>query len=259
MSDATAAITLSAALIAGVAGSGHCLVMCGGLAGALGMRSRTNPSALRDAWIYHCGRLGGYGLAGALFGLIGTTIQSTLNLPLLAAAARICAGVLLILAALRILFGWNLLSWIERAGARYWKALQPIARRAAHGSGVGRSLTLGLLWGWLPCGLVYSMLLFAALSGEPLRGAAIMVAFGLGTTPAMLTSSTFAAEFAHWMRRRGARRLSGALLLLFGSWLAWAAVPPPHHEHAIGGHSTQLHDRAPSADPAHAGHPGTDN
>jgi sulfite exporter TauE/SafE len=241
MSDASSLIGLSAALVAGAVGSVHCLAMCGGLAGALGMRSRNAPAAaLRDAWLYHCGRLGGYGLAGALFGLLGATLVSTVNLPLLAAIARVGAGVLLVLAALKILFGWNLLASIERAGAQYWKALQPVARRAMSASGVTRSLLVGLLWGWLPCGMVYSMLAFAALSGGPLRGAGIMVAFGLGTMPAMLASSAFAARLGQWIRQRGTRRLGGVLLLLFGCWIASSAIPSPHHNHHLG-------ERPPSA------------
>jgi sulfite exporter TauE/SafE len=232
MSDTTAVISLSAALLAGAVGSVHCVAMCGGLAGALGMRSRSTPSrALNDALLYHFGRLGGYGLAGALFGWLGASLLSTLNLPLLASVARIGAGVLLILAALKVLCGWNLLSFIERVGAQYWKALQPVARRAMNAPGATRSLIVGLLWGWLPCGLVYSMLMFAALSGHALRGGAIMVAFGLGTLPAMLTSSAFAARLGQWMRQRGTRRLAGALLLLFGCWIAWSAIPSPQHSH----------------------------
>lgn len=230
MSDASAVISLSAAFVAGAAGSVHCLAMCGGLAAALGMRSRSSGSkALRDAWLYHCGRLGGYGLAGALFGLLGATLLATVNLPLLATVARTGAGALLVMAALKILLGWNLLTSIEYAGARYWRALQPIAQRALQTSGVTRSLIVGLLWGWLPCGLVYSMLMFAALSGDSAHGAGIMVAFGLGTMPTMLTSSAFAARLGTWVRQRGIRQLGGALLLLFGCWIVWSALPSPHH------------------------------
>ena len=79
--------------------------------------------------------------------------------------------------------------------------------------------------------LVYSMLVFAALSGEWLRGAGIMVAFGLGTMPAMLTSSVFAVRLGQWIRRRATRQLGGVLLLLFGCWIAWSAMPSTHHDH----------------------------
>lgn len=235
MTDITGVVTLSAAFMAGIAGSAHCVLMCGGLAGALSMRSRTVASARgawRDAALYHIGRVGGYTTAGALFGLFGATLQSAVNLPLFATVARLAAGLLVMLAAVRVLFGLNALAWIERLGARFWKLVQPIARQAVTSRAPGRSLLIGLLWGWLPCGLVYSVLLLAALAGSSARGGGIMLAFGLGTMPAMLTSSVFAVRLSDWTRRRATRQLGGALLLLFGFWMAWAAIPTEHHHHA---------------------------
>lgn len=234
MTDVTAAVTLSAAFMAGIAGSAHCILMCGGLAGALSMRSRSVApagTAWRDASLYHIGRVGGYATAGALFGLFGATLQSAVNLPLLATSARLAAGLLVILVAVRVLFGLNALAGIERLGARFWKLVQPLAKQAASSPGSGRSLLLGLLWGWLPCGLVYSVLLLAALTGSAARGAGIMLAFGLGTMPAMLTSSACAARLSDWTRRRATRQLGGALLLIFGVWMAWAAIPTEHRHH----------------------------
>lgn len=214
------------------------------------MRARTAPgTALRDAWLYHCGRLAGYGLVGALFGFVGATLLSVVDLPLLAAIARVGAGVLLILTALKVLMGWNLLGAIEQIGARYWKALQPVARRAVSTSGATRSLLVGLLWGWMPCGLVYSMLVFAALSGAGLRGTGIMVAFGLGTMPAMLTSSAFAARLGSCTRQRSPRQLGGVLLLLFGCWIAWSAMPSSHHQQRS--HTAMSAESASTAARAH--------
>lgn len=240
MPDSSTTIALSAALIAGIAGSVHCFAMCGGVAGALSMRTRIatagSRSVLRDACLYQSGRLGGYALAGASFGLLGTTLQSSVDLPGLAALVRLAGGVLVMLVAIRLLGGWNGLAWTERLGARLWKNLHPLMRRAASGRGAGRSVLLGLLWGWLPCGLVYSMLLFAALSGDAFRGAAIMLAFGVGTLPSMLASSVFASQLNRLLSRHGARQLSGAVLLAFGLWLAWAGLASRqavHHHHQV--------------------------
>lgn len=243
MFDGASAITLSAALIAGLAGSAHCVVMCGGVAGALSMRTRTVISsrrdALRDASLYHAGRLGGYAVVGAVFGFAGVALRSVLDVPLFVAVARMGAALLLILVAARILLGWNTLGGIERLGARFWRTLQPLVRRAASTRSSARSLLLGFLWGWLPCGLVYSMLLFAALSGDALTGAAIMLAFGIGTLPAMLASSLFASRIASGLRRHATRQVVGALLLAFGVWLGWAAMPSARHlDHD---HSTMVH------------------
>lgn len=242
MTDAADAITLSAALIAGIAGSAHCFAMCGGLAGALSMRvgaANGALSALRDASLYQLGRVTGYTVAGAIVGTLGNAIQAATNISKVASTMRFAAGVLVILVAMRVLSGWNALVWLERLGARFWKAIHPMVNRAAKERGMSRSLLLGLLWGWLPCGLVYSMLLFSALSGDAAHGAAIMLAFGMGTLPAMLASSVLAAQLNSWLKRHGTRQLSGALLLVFGIWLAWAAFPTPHsashaeHIHAL--------------------------
>ena len=232
MTDAASTITLSAALLAGIAGSAHCLVMCGGLSGALSMRGRRS-----DAWLYHAGRLSGYTTAGAVFGLFGASLQAAVNLPMLAALARVAAGVLVILIAVRVLFGFNALPWVERLGARFWRLVQPLARQAANSPRRARSLLLGLLWGWLPCGLVYSVLLLAALSGDAVRGAGTMLAFGIGTLPVMLTASVLSARFSRGLATRGGKRLSGAILFVFGVWLAWAGLPSqPHATHHADAH-----------------------
>jgi sulfite exporter TauE/SafE len=241
MTDAASTIALSAALIAGISGSAHCFAMCGGLAGALSMRTRSSAAkasaAMREALLHQIGRMSGYASAGALFGWVGGALQSWLDLPRMAAILRLAGGALIVLVAMRLLSGWNLLAWPERIGARLWRKLQPLTRLAANRQGASRSLLLGLLWGWLPCGLVYSMLVFATLSGDALRGAAIMLAFGAGTLPAMWTSSVFASQLTRVLQKHGARRLSGALLLVFGIWLGWAALPSLHqhsHQHVHG-------------------------
>jgi sulfite exporter TauE/SafE len=234
-------ITGSAALIAGLAGSVHCVAMCGGLAGALGMRRSACPgswrASIRDAGLHHAGRLAGYSLAGALFGWLGVTLQTVVNLPLLTVITRVAAGILLVLVAARILFGWNTLAGIERLGAHFWRSIRPLAGRAASSRSSAGSFLLGLLWGWLPCGLVYSMLLFAAMSGHAVSGAGIMLAFGLGTLPAMLASSVLSSHIARRLSQPGTRQAIGALLLVFGIWLGVAAVVAG--DHADPGHVHQ--------------------
>jgi uncharacterized protein len=237
MADPTAAITLSAAALAGIAGSGHCFGMCGGLAGALALRTRSqegSAAALRRALLHHIGRLGGYALAGAACGFFGASLGAALDLPRLAVFLRVASAVTLMLIALRILFGWNAFVWLERLGARFWRKLQPLARRAGGNDDAGHALLLGLLWGWLPCGLVYSMLLFSILTGEAARGAAVMAAFGLGTLPSMLASSMIFAQLHQHLRRHWPRAITGILLLVFAAWLAWTSLPsqPGGHHHA---------------------------
>jgi hypothetical protein len=151
------------------------------------------------------------------------------NLPLLSVVTRMAAGGLLVLVAARILFGWNTLAILERLGVHFWRSIRPLVGRAASSSSSAGNLVLGFLWGWLPCGLVYSMLLFAAMSGNAVRGAGIMLAFGAGTLPAMLASSMLASRIAHALSRPATRQAIGALLLLFGIWLGWAGVVAGDH------------------------------
>ncbi|HEX7012771.1 MAG TPA: sulfite exporter TauE/SafE family protein [Steroidobacteraceae bacterium] len=234
MTEAGPALTLSAAFLAGLAGSGHCFAMCGGFAAAIGMRAQAaSGRALFSAAIYHAGRLSGYAVAGALAGLLGSTLQR-LPLPGIAMALRVASGALLVLLGLRLLLAHNGLRWIEGLGARFWRLLQPLARFASTGNEKWRGALLGFLWGWLPCGLVYSTLLFAALNGRAAGGAGIMLAFGLGTLPSMLTSTLLASKVLHWSRQRGLRLAFGSLLIACGvalSVLALGPSPPAHHMH----------------------------
>jgi sulfite exporter TauE/SafE len=231
MSDA---ISLWAALLAGVAASGHCFAMCGGMAGALGQRarhqSRDSTSLLMHTSLYHCGRIGGYAIAGALCGLFGSTVNALLNLGRLGAALRIASGILMLLIAARIVIRWNGLAWLERQGAKFWAHIQPLATRQLSGTHSFNAVTVGFLWGWLPCGLVYSMLLFATTSANGLQGASIMIAFGIGTLPSMLTSSLFAAKLQSLLKHNVARLLSGIALACFGFWMIVAAIQHSGHD-----------------------------
>lgn len=225
-------LSVAAAFVAGVAGSMHCLAMCGGLAGAFGMRARATGGGARQAFmhaaLYQLGRLSSYALAGALCGVFGGLLLRFMDLAGLTLWLRIVAGLLLVLLGLQLALGWRLLAPVEAVGARLWRRLSPLLRRLP-GSGAWQALLTGALWGWLPCGLVYSMLLLGALGGSAMRGALIMLAFGVGTLPSMLSSSLLAAQLSRAAAQQGLRAVAGTLLILFGVWTAWAALS--HHGH----------------------------
>lgn len=229
-------LDVAAAFVAGVAGSAHCFGMCGGMAGALGLRARMRSAspagAFAHASLYHVGRLSGYALTGALVGANSATLQGLIDLGALGAMLRIASGLLLLLVAVRVMSRWNPLSLLERVGARFWSLLAPLRSRSG-GSGAGSALMLGMLWGWLPCGLVYSMLAFAALSGNATRGAAILLAFGLGTLPGMLTGTLLASQLQRLLGHGWPRYAGGLLIAAFALWTL--ALPVLHiataHEH----------------------------
>jgi uncharacterized protein len=225
-------ISLTAALIAGIVGSTHCLAMCGGFAGALGMRARANgknaAAAFSQALATQLGRISSYAIAGALAGGVGAAIDALMELVRVAQALRVISGLLLIAIAIRVAFAWNLLASIERFGARLWSHLAPLTLRATRTEQIGVSFLLGAAWGWLPCGLVYSILLYAAFSGKAAQGAAIMSAFGLGTLPAMLGSGVFAGQVARLCKTRTTRWIAAGVLASFGAISIIAVFPTVH-------------------------------
>ena len=226
--------SLSAALLAGLLGSAHCLGMCAGISGLFGVSAevRSLRRQLPMAVAYNSGRVLTYALLGAIVaGFGGALVDSR---PTLARPILLITGTVITLIGLQVAFNWRLLNPVERMGAVLWRKLAPIARHFVPVTSVPRALGLGLLWGWLPCGLVYSVLLIAATSVAPVDGAAIMVAFGIGTMPAMVMTGLGAAQMSQLLRSRGTRLGFGLLIIILGvltiampvsNWLA----PAPHH------------------------------
>lgn len=210
-----------ALFLVGLLGGTHCIGMCGGIVGAL---SLGGPPRFSLHLAYNGGRLASYAVAGALAGALGglgLTLAGQLPLRL---ALYLLANLMLIAMGLYLLGVTRALAFTERAGQHLWRRLQPLSRRFLPARSVAQALPLGLLWGWLPCGLVYSALASALTSGSALRGAGLMLAFGLGTLPNLLLAGLFAARLRDYAARRGVRLATGLLVLGFGVWGLFAAV-----------------------------------
>jgi sulfite exporter TauE/SafE len=151
--------------------------------------------------------------------VLGKTLVS--GIPNIAASVRFASGVLIILVGLQLAFGWRILAPLESAGAKVWNRIAPAAKGLVPVESVAQAIGLGLIWGWLPCGLVYSVLLLAATTAEPTSGGLVMVAFGLGTMPAMIATGISASKLAQFMN--GKRFGAGLLIVLLG--LATIAMP----------------------------------
>lgn len=229
-------VAMSAALVAGLIGSAHCFGMCGGIAGAMGMAAAQN--GVRggrlglQATLYNVGRITSYVVAGIIVGLLGSALGDMIDLPSWSLWLRGITGLVLVLLGLQIAFGWRLLTFLERGGARLWRRLSPLAGRLLGKRGAINALGLGMLWGWLPCGLSYSMLLVAATTGTAVGGGAIMLAFGLGTLPSMIGASYAGGRIGGLPGGRRTRVIAGLLIALMGIWTA--AVPMRHI--GSGGH-----------------------
>lgn len=226
---------LLSAVVLGLLGGGHCLGMCGGLMGALTMAIPVEQRGRRLQLLlaYNLGRILSYGCAGLLLGLGGWALA---NSPA-AMALRIVAGLLLVCMGLYLGGWWSGLTRIEALGRGLWRYLQPLAKRLLPVTSLPRALLLGALWGWLPCGLVYSTLLWAASQGSALDSALLMLAFGLGTLPVLIASGLAAQRLNQLLRQRSVRMAGGLLVIIFGLW----TLPGPHQAWLMGhaSHSMQ--------------------
>jgi uncharacterized protein len=223
----TGMLTIGAAFLLGLAGSGHCLAMCGGVTAALGLattrdaRGRPRPVLLLACQV---GRIVSYSLAGLLFaGALGGVI-ALLDVDSVRRALRVLAALALLFAAL-VAFGY-LGNSGSRFGQALWRKLAPLGRRFLPIDSLPRACAFGMLWGWMPCGFVYSVLLIATLQQSAAQGAITMAAFGLGTLPGLFLTALASRRFLALTATLAARRLAGSVLVisaivtLLGPWLA---------------------------------------
>ena len=208
-------LLLTSAALAGLLGGVHCAAMCGGIVSVV-----CAGSAARLPWsralAYNFGRIASYAVAGALAGGVGQAALAWRGEVVLRQTLMTAAGVSLLVLAL-FLAGWTpLVRAIEGAGGMLWRRLQPYARLVLPANSAPRALGLGLLWGWLPCGMVYAVLLTAAATGSIADGALVMAAFGLGTLPNLLAIAAFAQRVQVYARRMAVRYAAAAIIAAFG-------------------------------------------
>lgn len=216
---------LAAAATLGFAGSAHCVGMCGGIAAAGGTGSNVLQGIL-----FNLGRLAGYALLGGGVGALVGAALGGLPVRPFAIGLRLLAALLMLLLGIALLTGRDLLS-LERLGAAVWRRLRPLAGRSLALPGGFRLAVLGVLWGFLPCGLVYSAISLAAAAGSAAAGSLAMLAFGLGTLPAMLAVTLAGSAVTRRFAGLRTRRLAGLLMIGFAIWTAFGFLgphPPGH-------------------------------
>lgn len=213
-------LSYPSAFLIGLLGSTHCLGMCGGISASLSMALPVGRGfRMRQTLLllaFNLGRIGSYALIAALVALVSTTAarqSQTVGLLLMT-----LAGLLLIFMGLSMGQWWQGIRFVEKVGAPIWRWLSPFTKGLLPIHHSWQALALGSLWGWLPCGLVYSTLGWAALQPTVPSAALTMVFFGLGTLPSMLATG-YAANWIRGLKsNQGFRKLSGVLLILFGLW-----------------------------------------
>lgn len=203
-----------ALFIVGLLGAGHCAGMCGGIVGALSLQGPQGGGVSVVVHLaYNLGRIASYVAAGLVAGALG---QAAGDLMALQHGLYLFASLMLVALGLYLLGMTQSLAWLERGGQGVWKRIQPLTSRFLPVRGVAQALPLGLLWGWLPCGLVYSALTTALAAGSAGKGALLMLAFGLGTLPNLLLAGLLLARFRRFAQARATRVLSGLLVLGYG-------------------------------------------
>ncbi len=217
----------AAALGIGLAGAGHCLGMCGGIAAALSLGQGAGPGM---TFAYHGGRIASYAALGGALGFIAGSI----NIAAWTLGLRYLAALLLIAMGLAIADWWRGISLLERAGAKLWAPVQRLSSGLLPLKKPSQAALLGLCWGLMPCGLIYSSLAWAATAQNATTSAIMMFVFGLGTLPAMLATSLGADHLQTFLRRRGLKILIALMLMGAGCWTIYQSAA--HAGHA--GHGT---------------------
>ena len=230
----TGDVTLLSAFLVGLLGSTHCLGMCGGIVSALtfGLREdlRRSPWTLAPYLLaYNAGRIGSYVVAGTIVGAVGAGALGVMPSNTTRWAVKFVTGGFMVALGLNLAGWWPGLQILEKWGAPVWKRIEPLGHRLLPVNHPLKALAFGLVWGWLPCGMVYAMFAWALASGSAGQGAALMLAFGLGTLPMLLAIGVTAEWLKQFVRQPWIRRGAGLSILIFGLYTILASAG--HHAH----------------------------
>ena len=222
-------ISYLAALAVGFLGGVHCVGMCGGIVGAL---SFGLPDEKRDRirhnlpflLLYNLGRLSSYSLVGAIVGGLGAMTIDLLVVHQAQLYLQLTAGLFMLLLGLYLSGWWRVLIRVEQMGQGIWHRLEPYGRRLLPVRHYRQAFMLGVIWGWLPCGLVYSVVIWTLFSGSASTGALLMLSFGVGTLPNLLAMGVFATVLQKWVQQQWVRQLSGVVVMAMGCFMLWQAA-----------------------------------
>ena len=210
------------ALLIGLAGSVHCVGMCGGIVGAFSFILPKDQNPWAYMLSYNLGRITSYAIAGALTGWLGNLVTTQVSMGF--SILNLLSGLFLLLLALYIGGWWRVLVHLESLGRLLWNRISPIAKHFLPFRSPLQAFPYGVVWGWLPCGLVYSTLTWSLASGSPLDGALVMVFFGMGTLPALLTLSGSGNALKTFLSNSRVRKWVALSLLIFALIFIYQAI-----------------------------------
>ena len=213
-------LLLITAFLLGFLGSPHCAGMCGGIIGVLHNATaelgNSKKQQIGYSLAFNGGRLFSYAVAGMIAATLGSSLIALIGAQRSHAVMQMTAGGFMLVLGLSISGWWSGLNRIESFGYKFWRRLQPLTRHFIPIRGRTQALLLGTLWGWLPCGLVYSALVLVLASGNALQGGLTMLAFGLGTLPMMALIGLSADKISRWRTNSTIRSVMGGVIMLFG-------------------------------------------
>ncbi|MGB1238253.1 MAG: sulfite exporter TauE/SafE family protein [Pseudomonadales bacterium] len=215
-------LSLTSAFLLGILGSAHCMGMCGGIASSVAMTDDNRTLKLLG---YNLGRISSYAIAGAIIGALDVLIRYGD----FAVYLRLFAAFMLIAMGLYIAQWWKGLVLVERLGHKLWRYISPAAGKLLPVTNLPRALALGFFWGWLPCGLVYSTLIWSAAANSSEQSALLMLFFGLGTLPSMMTTSLLAQQLRALLSKKLSQSIAGIAIIAMGlysvPWQAFITLP----------------------------------
>ncbi len=226
-------LSFGAAIVVGLLGSSHCIGMCGGIVAALNVGVSENINQRpRSLFIYHLGyntgRIISYVLVGLLAGTLGAGLA---RLGVSPVAGKLLAAAFMIALGLYLANWWRGLVVLEKMGFRLWRHIQPLGQRLFPIQNPLQALLLGLLWGWLPCGLVYSVVAWSLTTGDAFAGAKLMLGFGIGTLPALLIAGNALNYFRNWVKSPLLRTSAGIMVIAFGLYSGYTGLTQLQRHH----------------------------
>ncbi|HHC74320.1 MAG TPA: sulfite exporter TauE/SafE family protein [Thiothrix sp.] len=216
-----------AVFLVGLLGGVHCVGMCGGIVSALSFSSAAHLTLWQQLpmlFAYNIGRISSYMLAGALVAGISSQLLDLTTLAHIEHGLQIFAAIVMILLGLYLAGFWKILVHLEHLGRTLWRYLEPFGRRFIPVRHWWQALPLGMIWGWLPCGMVYTALFTTLTAGSASQGALLMLAFGLGTLPNLLAMGLFANKLRSLTQQAYIKQAAGLLIILFGGIMLWQSL-----------------------------------
>lgn len=222
-------------MMVGLLGSTHCLGMCGGIVSTLSMglsdpARQSKSSLFAHLLAYNAGRISSYTFIGAISGLAGSSVAQLVptGLPL----GKLITAVFLIALGLYLANWWRVLTRLERFGAILWRRIEPFGRRWLPVHNPAHAFGLGIVWGWLPCGLVYTVVAWSMTTASWQQGALLMLGFGLGTLPMLMVMGSAASSLRLLLKRQSVRTASGIVIIMLGIYSAYSGLASQtNHSH----------------------------